>query len=117
MSVDFAGQVFRIEGADSPELIEHRRGHSHRLGELASAVDDPVPDGRDRGEPWVSFECSITSLAAAAWSGASTAETPPRAADAADDQPGFPATDPFDSAGEDRFARAGHRVHSELQAG
>ena len=48
---DFAGQVFRIEGADSPELIEHLRGHSHRLGEVDSTVDDPVPDGRDRGEP------------------------------------------------------------------
>ena len=48
---DFAGQVFRVEGADSPELIEHLRGHSHRLGEVDSTVDDPVPDGRDRGEP------------------------------------------------------------------
>ena len=48
--VDFAGQVFRVEWADSPELIEHLRGHSHRLGEVDSTVDDPVPDGRDRGE-------------------------------------------------------------------
>ena len=48
---DLAGQVFRIEGADPPQLIEHRRGHSHRLGESVPAVDDAVPDGRDRGEP------------------------------------------------------------------
>jgi hypothetical protein len=32
--------------------------------------------------------------------------------DAADDQPGFPATDPFDSAGDDRFARAGATGYS-----
>ena len=115
---DFAGQVFRVEGADSPELIEHLRGDSHRLGESVSAVDDPVPDGRDRGEPRVSFELLDNQPGGRGLvRGLDGARLPPRAADAADDQPGFPATDPFDSAGEDRFARAGHRVHSELQAG
>ena len=64
--VDFAGRVFRIERADSRELIEHLRGHSHRLGEVDSTVDDPVPDGRDRGEPEFRSRCLITSQAAAA---------------------------------------------------
>ena len=53
---DLAGQVFRIEGADPPELVEHLRGDQHRLDESVSTVDDAVPDGRDRGEPRVSFD-------------------------------------------------------------
>ena len=81
-------------------------------------MDDPVPDGRDRGEPWVSFELLDHQPGGSGLvRGLDGVRLPPRAADAADDQPGFPATDPFDSAGEDRFARAGHRVQSELQAG
>ena len=47
---DLAGQVFRIEWADPPQLIEHRRRDQFRLDEPVPPVDDAVPDGRHRGE-------------------------------------------------------------------
>ena len=69
-----------------PELIEHLRGHSHRLGEVVSAVDDPVPDRRDRGEPWVSFELFNNQHGGSGLvRGHDGVRLPPRAADTADD--------------------------------
>ena len=48
--------MFRVERGDSPQLVEQLRGDEPRLDESISAVDDAVPDGRDRGEPWVSCD-------------------------------------------------------------
>jgi hypothetical protein len=115
---DLAGQVVRVEGAYSPELIEHLRRYERRLDESIPPVDDPVPYGRDRGEP----QGSLNSLDYQA-SGNGLVGSLDRAlfqmtvAGNANDQPGFSAPDPFDATGEDSFDRIAHPEDRELQAG
>ena len=48
---DLPREVFRVERGDPPQLVEQLRGDERRLDESVPAVDDAVPDGRDRGEP------------------------------------------------------------------
>ena len=53
---DLPRQVFRVERGDPPQLVEHLRGDEPRLDESVPAVDDAVPDGRDRAEPRPPFD-------------------------------------------------------------
>ena len=110
--------MFRVERGDPPQLVEQLRGDERRLDESVPAVDDAVPDGRDRGEPRIA--CDPLDHQAGGRGlirGLDRAILTPAAVPIADDQPGFPEPDPLDATGEDPFDRARRREDRELQAG
>ena len=114
---DLPGQVFRVERGDPPQLVEHLRGDERRLDEPVPAVDDAVPDGRDRGEPRVRRDpLDHQPGGRGLVRGLDRAVLTPAAVRVADDQPGFPEPDPLDATGEDPFDRVGRREDGELQA-
>ena len=53
---DLPGEVFRVERGEPTQPVEQLRGDELRPGVPVPAVDDAVPDGRDRAEAPVSVE-------------------------------------------------------------